>query len=384
MRTQNFFRVRELRAARERYPGSAIVKKGKSMWKFSGVGAAAAAAMVVQAPAAGAEVKYDDRGLVYEKGSVTVQAKGAIGVQAGWYEPVEGGLPTTGTEVDASGLFIAEWETDSGLLFGVRGELDTGNTDIDNFERDELYAYVAADWGRIEAGENDGPADTLSFHAPTLGLGQVRGDFGRYTGSVALLSPYDSRDAMKVSYYAPPVNGFSAGVSWSPEFSSNADAVNPRSRVIQDEVLEIGAQYVRPVGNWIAGVSAAYVTGTADPVTDRADLESWSVGSELRRGRLTLGGAYVDRGRSALRPDAETENEWNLGAAWQEERWEAAVSYAVTTQGDDLDHRIGMGLDFDLSRHVYIRADVVRLISERPLIENRDGWVALTELGLRF
>lgn len=368
----------------ERYLAGLIVRQGNDMKRLGGAGAAAVVVMVVSGPVAYAEFKYDDRGLVFEKDSVTVQAKGAVGLQASWYEPVEGGVPATGTEFDASGLFIAEWETDSGLLFGLRGELDTGNTDIDNFERDELYAYVAADWGRIEAGENDGPADTLSFHAPTLGLGQVRGDFGRYTGSVALLSPYDSRDAMKVSYYAPPVNGFSAGVSWSPEFTSNEDAANPRSRVIQNDVYEIGGQYVRPVGNWIAGVSAAYVSGSADPVTDRADLESWSLGTELRRGKLTLGGAYVDRGRSSLRPNADTEDEWNVGAAWEEDRWEGALSYAVTTQGEDVDHRVGLGIDFDLSRYVYVRTDVVRLVSERPTIENRDGWVVLTELGLRF
>lgn len=349
------------------------------------LGAATLSAVVAQsALQAAAEIKYDARGLVYENGGVTVQARGAVAVQGAWYEPLPGGTPRKGSEADGSAIVIAEWESDSGLLFGVRGEIDTGNKDIENFERDELYAYVAADWGRIEVGENDGPADTLSFHAPTLGLGQVRGDFGRYTGSVALLSPYDSRDALKVSYFSPPVNGFSAGVSYSPEFASNESAANPRSRVIQNEVYELGAQYLRPVGNWVAGFSGAYVKGSADPVTDRADIESWSLGSELRRGKMTLGAAYVDRGRSALRPSAETESEWNAGLGWEEDRWEAAFSYAVTDQGGDKDHRFGMGVDFDISQHVYLRADAVRLVSESPGTRERDGWVAVTELGLRF
>jgi predicted porin len=355
------------------------------MLKSFRLGAATLTAIVAQgALKAAAEVTYDERGLVYENGAVTVQARGAVAVQGAWYEPLQGGLPRDGSEADGSAVLIAEWETNSGLLFGVRGEIDTGNKQIDNFERDELYAYVAADWGRVEVGENDGPADALSFHAPTIGLGQVRGDFGRYTGSVALLSAYDSRDALKVSYFSPPVNGFSAGISYSPEFSSNEDAVNPTSRVIQDEVYELGAQYLRPVGNWVAGLSAAYVKGESDPVTNRADIESWSLGTELRRGRLALGAAYVDRGRSALRPTAETEDEWNAGLGWTEDRWEAAASYAVTRQGEEKDHRFGVGVDFDVTTHVYLRADAVRLVSERPGTDNRDGWVAMTELGFRF
>lgn len=355
------------------------------MLKSFKLGSATLSAIVAQgALTAAAEIKYDERGLVYENGAVTVKARGAVAVQGALYEPLQGGVPSGGSQADGSVILIAEWETNSGLLFGVRGEVDTGNKDIENFERDELYAYVAADWGRIEIGENDGPADALSFHAPTIGLGQVRGDFGRYTGSVALLSPYDSRDALKVSYFSPPVNGFSVGGSYSPEFTSNEAAVNPASRVIQNEVYELGAQYIRPVGNWVAGLSGAYVQGSADPVTNRADIESWSVGSELRRGKMTLGAAYVDRGRSALRPTAETEDEWNAGLGWAEDRWEAAASYAVTEQGGVKDHRFGVGLDFDVSQHLYLRTDAVRLVSERPGIENRDGWVAVTELGLRF
>ncbi len=342
-------------------------------------------ALTIQGAAiARAQLAFDDRGLTYESGDVTVQLKGALGVQGAWYEPLPGGTPITDGEADASALLIAEWETDSGLLFGLRGEFDTGNQQIEDFERDEFYIYVASDLGRVELGENDGPADTLAFHAPTLGLGQVRGDFGRYTGSVALLSPYDSRDAFKVAYYSPPVNGLTVGVSYSPEFTSNADAVDPRSRIIQNDVYEFGAQFLRPAGDWVAGVSASYVTGTAEPATDREDIESFSVGTELRRGKLSLGAAYVDRGQSALRATADSEDEWNAGLGWDQGRWEAAASYAVTRAGDEREHRFGAGVDIDLTSHVYLRADVARLVTDRGARPSRDGWVGLTEIGVRF
>lgn len=331
-----------------------------------------------------AQLAVDERGLVFESGNVTVQAKGAVAVQTSWYEPLAGGTAREGSEFDGSAVIFAEWETSSGLLFGARGEVDTGNQDIQDFERDELYVYVSSDLGRVELGENDGPADGLAFHAPTIGLGQVRGDFGRYTGSVALLSPYDSRDALKVSYYSPPVGGFRAGVSYSPEFESRADAPDPRDRILQSDVYEFGAQYVAPIGNWVAGLSGAYVKGTSNPITEREDISSWSVGTELRRGKLTLGTAYVDRGKSDLRATADGEDEWNAGASWDQGRWEAAASYAVTRDGPDREHRAGAGLDFDLTKHVYLRVDAVRLVSEFEARPKRDGWVGIAELGFRF
>ena len=269
-------------------------------------------------------------------------------------------------------------------MVGVATDLDSGHGDIADFERDELYVYAASQWGRVEIGENDGPGDTLSFHAPQVGLGQVRGDFARYSGSVALLSPYDSRDAAKATYLSPPVAGLRVGASYSPEFEINGDDPVPTRRLIQTDVVELGAQYVRPFGEWVAGVSASYIAGEADPATTRGDLESWGVGAELRRGPLVLGAAYLDRGRSNLLLPAQSETEWNAGAAWMGGRWEIAASVAVSEETAADVARYGVGGEFSLTDNVYLRADVV-LIEERPPAgADRDGAVGVLEAGLRF
>lgn len=331
-----------------------------------------------------AQVSVGRDGVTFEHGAWTASGRAAIAGQVAAFEPIMGGDQDTAFEFDASALITIQYEAANGYLFGVRSEIDTGNRRVEEFERDEIYAFAATEWGRLEVGENDGPADTLSFHAPVVGLGQVRGDFARYTGSVALLSPVDSRDSFKVTYLSPPQRGVRLGVSYAPNFRLNADAADPRDRFIQEDVVEFAAQHVRSLGAWVAGVSGAYVTGAADQRTEREDIESWSVGGQVARGPLIVGAAYVDRGRSNLRSTADPRAEVNAGVSWRADRWVAAASYAETREEDEVERRYGLGGEFEITRDVYVRADFVRLTDNRDFAADREGWVGLTEIGFRF
>lgn len=347
---------------------------------------AALAATMLVTPVVAADIWFDESGLTGDFGDLQLRGRFTASLQGAAIDPVEpvnSGSKTDGA-VDGSARLSLEYTTDNALIFGVAGEVDSGAEDIEGFERDELYVYAASEWGRIEIGENDGPADTLSFHAPQVGLGQVRGDFARYSGSVALLSPYDTQDAGKVTYLSPPVSGFRFGVAYTPEFAINSNDPVPQRRLIEENVVELGAQFVRPVGDWIAGASAAYVTGEADPVTGREDIESWGVGAELRRGKLTLGAAYVDRGRSGLFPASEPENEWNAGALWREEGWAVAGSVAISDENGGTISRYGIGAEYDITDNVYVSADAIFLEKENSVGVSREGVVGLLELGVRF
>lgn len=337
-----------------------------------------------------AQVTVGPGGIQGDFGALQFQGNVTLSVQGAAIDPVEpppsppAEPDRTGGKADASARFTLEYVSDNAWVVGIGAEVDTGNVDIADFERDELYIFVAADWGRIELGENDGPADTLSFHAPQVGLGQVRGDFARYSGSVALLSVYDSRDAAKVTYLSPPLEGFRFGASYSPEFEINGDDPIPTRRLIQENVVELGAQYVMPVGDWVVGVSAAYVGGSSDPLTTRGDLESWGGGIELRRDKLVLGAAYLDRGQSNLLLTQEPESEWNAGVAWYEETWSVAASFARTDDGAGTESRFGVGGEYGFLENYFVRADAVWLESESAAGVTRDGAVGVFELGVRF
>jgi predicted porin len=236
----------------------------------------------------------------------------------------------------------------------------------------------------VELGENDGPADTLFFHAPTTRLGQIRGDFARYTGSVALLSPYDSRDSLKMTFLSAPFRNFRFGVSYSPEWESNGSATDPRDQTRQNDVVELGAQYVQPIGDWIWGVSAAVVKSEADPVTQREDIDSWGVGTQLRRGAWTIGTAFVQRGQSNRRFGSDNQYEWNAGAYWRGDDWRFAGSYALTRDGGDDIHRFGVGGSYEITENVFFRMDGVVTMDEREGRADREGWAVISEIGFRF
>jgi predicted porin len=354
-----------------------------SVWSLLAIGAACGGE-------AAAQITVGKDGIKGDFGALQLQGNATVSVQGAVIDPVEAPPPPpaeldrTGGKVDASARFTLEYVSDNAWVVGIGAEVDTGNVDIADFERDELYIFVAADWGRIELGENDGPADTLSFHAPQVGLGQVRGDFARYSGSVALLSVYDSRDAAKVTYLSPPIEGFRFGASYSPEFEINGDDPIPTNRLVQQDVVELGAQYIVPVGEFVFGVSGAYVGGSSDPVTTRGDLESWGAGIEVRRDKLVIGAAYLDRGQSNLLLTQPSETEWNAGVGWYEESWSVAASFAETDDGSDTFTRAGIGAEYNFLDNYFVRADAVWLEAKPAAGVSRDGAVGIVELGIRF
>lgn len=280
----------------------------------------------------------------------------------------------------------------SGWLVGTSVEVDhdvdiASDATIDSgaVELDEAYAFIASHWGRFEAGKKSGPADTMSLHAPITGTGQVAGDFSRYAGSDAQFSPYDSRDALKLVYLSPPFAGLRIGTSFAPSLESNADAVDPTARTIQSNLLELAAQYQTVQGPVSLGLSGAFVTGSADAETQRADIQSWSIGTELRYEDWRVGGAFVSRGDSnSLTPIGETEI--NAGIGWSRGRWDLAASTAFIER-DDLSRRlIGAGTSIDLNRYLTLRFDGVMFNEtyEDPLLEDNDGFVVLSDLRIVF
>lgn len=349
------------------------------------IGAAMIATLATALPASG-EIRFGKDGLTGDYGKLQLRGRFSASVQAGAVDPVEdpNAGTTTDSVIDGLARLSLEYTADNAWVFGVVADVDSGQDEIEGFERDEFYVYAASEFGRIEIGENDGPADTLSFRAPGVGLGQVRGDFARYTGSVALLSPYDSRDAAKLTYLSPPIDGLRFGIAYAPEFEINADDPIPTRRFIQEDVVEFGAQYVRPVGDFVIGGSAAYITGTSDPLTGREDIESWSAGLEVRRGKLTAGAAYVDRGQSNLLLTAPDESEWNAGVSWQDERWALAGSVAIGDESGGTVSRYGLGGEYEITENVYVAGDAVLFEEEDALGVTRDGAVGLVELGVRF
>jgi predicted porin len=296
--------------------------------------------------------------------------------------------PDGESESDTTLLGLArlnlEWISDSGRVYGLRAEADAGTRGSEELGANELYAYFASELGRIELGRQDGAADVMSFHAPVMALGQVRGDFAQYAGAVASLSPADTRDSPKLVYLSAPIRGLRFGVSYAPEFTVNQDALDPQRRIIQKDAIEAAVQYVAPLADdWSLGVSVAHVRGSADPQTGRQDLSSWGTGVELRRNELIIGAAFVDNGDSNdLTPTDE--REWNAGVGWRGVRWGAAVSFA-RNESIPVDLSLfSIGGFYSVTEHIVIRSDAVHIDENRDTGVSGDYQVYLFEVGVEL
>jgi hypothetical protein len=322
--------------------------------------------------------------LEYQFREVDVELMLASAAQAATYRDGPGGESDSDANLLAFARLNLEWISDTARVYGVRAEMDEGSRRSEELAADELYAYFASELGRFELGRQDGAADVMSFHAPVIALGQVRGDFAQYTGLNASLSPTDTRDSPKLVYLSAPLRGLRFGISYAPEFTVNEGAADPRSRIVQDDAIEAAAQYLVPIAkDWSLGASLALVRGSADPQTERQDLSSWSAGLELRREALVIGAAFVDNGDSNDLARVQ-EREWNAGIAWRAERWGAAFSLARNESMPLELSLLGIGGFYFIGDYVVLRADAV-LADERRLtgVEGEYG-VLLLEIGVEF
>jgi Gram-negative porin len=309
-----------------------------------------------------------------------IRLTGGAAAQGAVFDDDEITTESPDAQVDLFARLNAQWTSPDGIIIGVNVEQNSRRRASEVLEAGEIYGFVASDYGRIEVGLQDGPADTLAFAAPLVALGQVRGEFSRYAGTQALLRALDTQDAFKVIYLSPPVGGLRGGVSWSPKVRRNATAVNSRERIAVDNAFEFGLQYQQPVGDWILGASGGYAVGEADPITTRADLNSWSVGAEARRGPLRIGAAYVDRGDSNRLDRGFDQWEVNGGVGWINPDWGVAGSVAYTKASDRENRLIGAGGFYRVHPNIELRADVVSFREEQLLIGVNEGVAVVAEV----
>jgi len=319
-----------------------------------------------------------------ERGGLDIRIGGVLSGQAALIDDNRPGRARTGTGYDASVRINAEWVTKGGLLFGAYVDQGRISRETEVLQTGEAFGFVSSDFGRLEVGLQDGGNEQLAFRAPILGLGQVRGDFSRYTGTQALLVAPDTGDAFKIVYLSPPVAGFRAGVSWAPKFQRNQRDPNPRDRTILRDAVEIGGNFQQPVGNWVLGVSGGWVTARAAPETGRRGLNAWNVGLDVRNGPLRIGGSYVDRGDSNRRTPGFNQREISAGVAWVMPRWGVSASAARATASTERNNLISAGGFVALNRNIQLRADLTRFVERETGRSRRSGMVGLMELAFLF
>lgn len=333
-------------------------------------------ALAVGGPAAAQSIGYHSGGL-------NAAVRGAVSGQVSAASDADRYVGAKSENLDGYLRFIGDWTSPKGWLVGASLETSTRRS-TQALRSGEAYVYFSSGFGRVQAGKVYGPANSLSFHAPEIALGQIRGDFARYAGSNALLSAFDTHDSAKLMYLSPPMQGLRFGASWSPKDTGLNKVSDPRNSTLQRDGVELAVQYQRPVGDWVLGASGAYVHATSDRITGRQDISSWSTGAEARRGPLRLGVGYVDRGDSNLKVTGFNQHEINGGLAWTEPKWGLAASASETRGRRYRNTLAGAGGYFNVNNHVTLRADAVHFDERDGGLPRRKGEVLISEIEYHF
>lgn len=223
------------------------------------------------------------------------------------------------TEVHLTG----ETTLDNGLTVGAHLEMDADGGD--SFNVQESYVYFSGGWGRVNAGAEDGAAYLLQVAAPAAdsnvdGIRQFvqpinYGAFNTLGLTATAIGGVDydmdvSSYSDKLTYLTPIMNGFQAGVSYTPETvtdtPSTAYAGSLAGVGLDDQEDAFGDTYeaaLRYEGMFnnigvIFGAGYAHseleedATVTAGESTD--DRQAWNVGLDLDIGPFGIGAAYVE------------------------------------------------------------------------------------------
>jgi hypothetical protein len=135
---------------------------------------------------------------------------------------------STNTEVHVNGTIMA----DNGITFGFRVEFEADSGEDNNVDENSIWA--SGSFGKIELGNNDGAEDTFMVNGSNSGVdyggvGNPTSNFlstafgGDARTSVDFANGVDTSDATKITYTTPNFNGFSAGISYTPDSADGND-----------------------------------------------------------------------------------------------------------------------------------------------------------------
>lgn len=388
-------------------------------------------------------------GTIMVKDDLEIKMNGFVAFQAGIYDgDTKHGTNTT-KDFDNGHDFRTKLElefdgrnkADNGLEYGFQIRLqnfkEDGFEDTDLLKVKEAKVWMAGDWGHLDFGDDHGPIQKMDYRAPTVGMGQIDGDYDAYTGPLGTgqigLHALNSERSTKIAYYTPRFNffgdaednGIQLGVSYAPEFQSRGRNVTRTDFTTgidgdlqlglagnQQQWFEVGVNAIQDFGPVQARLFGGYSHADAKKNSAAAgtaleDVRSWQVGGQLAYAGFTFGGAYVDANDSGqLKTDKKNDKDaWNVGLTYENGPWGIGVSYLdedlgkagnIVAGGDF--QLISVGVNYVLAPGLSLAADVSHFDRDFKEVgraspdgnevlgtkKKNDGWVAILQTRVDF
>ncbi|SOC17368.1 porin [Thalassospira xiamenensis] len=297
---------------------------------------------------------------------------------------------------DTELYFSGSTTLDNGIEVGAKIELE-GETSGDQI--DEQFLYVQGSFGRVNLGEEDGPAGDMAVTAPAVGpVGVNDGDLANWVSVNAMPDTvWDDGDDPKITYYTPVLGGFRAGIAYTD--SDDAENTNGNTENSTNGQLTTG-------GNEVVSIGLSYdadfdgVSLSLAAVGEKKREGHWvSVGTNVGFGNFTVGGSYgvksddYDRfdGQAKLYDDTVG---YDIGVSYAMDAASVSLSYAhgdiytgtASTAGNEID-TVDLGLAYTLGAGVTWKSSVFWFDDEgraAGTADDNDGYGVVTGLKLDF
>ena len=223
---------------------------------------------------------------------------------------VDGGFDT---QSDSEIYFSGSMESDMGLKFGVRVQLEANNGGSGATSIDESSAWISGAFGRIDLGARD-PIHTRMHYAAAFGAGAGlnAGDTqkwipGAYLETAGWTIPGDD---LTLTYVTPRTNGVQVGVSYAPDSTNENASTSPPenndnaawaaainyNETIGDMAFKVSLGHANVANPGMLAYNAENDAGDDDNMVQGFDDKTYTnAGIQVGMGAFTFGVSYATR-----------------------------------------------------------------------------------------
>ncbi len=354
-----------------------------------------------------------------EASPLTVTVGGEVGYQLGYTnEDLDSDLQKFGSQRLTEITLGAKGVASNGLEYGANLSLET-----DRFEASDDILFIGSvfaqsELGRLEAGNQESVTSQMAIFAPSdFGTGGIAGDYLHFVstnggaslfrrdGNTDLVTAergylqFNSDESNKINYVSPEFAGFQFGFTYAPMGDDTRrgvdrdklNAVGSTSRGIANfkNIYEVALAYTGEFGGLGVGLYGGYVGGSARDTggTDFRDLRTYQVGLELAFQGFTVGGGYVDNGKSGYLTASTNNNRsraWNAGVQYETGPFVVGVNYLNSRNEGDTTVAADNKVDVYSGGVTYVIADGLRTFGEVTRFNSKESTVANNNKGTVF